>query len=211
MAGDEPPRVSSDEGRVRPAFLLWRRRLGCVRLAACVILATMLAVACSGRFDWRDIRSVEGGFVVALPDKPQTVAREFAFGAGRVSMTMTSTGVGPTLFAVGVVVLPPEAVTPEAVDSTVNWFRDALIRNVDGQLTEAKPLRAALGVASTRRVRAAQEVSATGRDRSGRATRLAARFYVVDDRLYQVVAIGAEAHIEPPALQTFFDSFRLLD
>lgn len=54
-------------------------------------------------------------------------------------------------------------------------------------------------------------MSATGRDRSGRATRLAARFYVVDDRLYQVVAIGAEERIAPPALETFFDSFRLLD
>jgi len=39
---------------------------------------------------------------------------------------------------------------------------------------------------------------------------LAARFYVADDRLYQVVAFGAEDEIPPQALETFFDSFRLV-
>jgi hypothetical protein len=40
--------------------------------------------------------------------------------------------------------------------------------------------------------------------------RLAARFHVVDDRLYQLVAIGAEGELTPDALETFFTSFRLI-
>jgi hypothetical protein len=34
---------------------------------------------------------------------------------------------------------------------------------------------------------------------------------VVDDRLYQVVALSAEGEIPAEALDTFFDSFRLTE
>jgi hypothetical protein len=44
---------------------------------------------------------------------------------------------------------------------------------------------------------------------SGRPAQLAVRLYVVDDRLFQLVALGAEGEIPPQALETFFDSFRL--
>jgi hypothetical protein len=32
---------------------------------------------------------------------------------------------------------------------------------------------------------------------------------VADDRLYQLIVIGAEGEVPPQALETFFDSFRL--
>ncbi len=39
---------------------------------------------------------------------------------------------------------------------------------------------------------------------------LAARFFIVDDRLYEVIALGGEGgDSEPNALDTFFTSFRL--
>jgi hypothetical protein len=38
---------------------------------------------------------------------------------------------------------------------------------------------------------------------------LAALFFIVDDRLFQLIALGGEGSIEPQALDTFFTSFRL--
>ena len=172
-----------------------------------------LIAACSPRLNWREVRQPAAGFVVALPDKPQTVVRELAFehpaGLVRAEMTMLSTGVGASLFAVGSVSLPPFALeTPAALSATLDWFSDGLLRNV--QAAQASPGEtgppAGLG---TQTLRASRAFSADGRAGSGRPARLAVRLYVVDDRLFQLVALGAEGEISPHALETFFDSFRL--
>jgi hypothetical protein len=71
-----------------------------------------------------------------------------------------------------------------------------------------------------RRVHAGVEVRAAGAipasapakaGAPGRAAHLAARIYVADDRLYQLVVLGAEGEVPPDAIETFFASFRLLD
>lgn len=172
--------------------------------------AAALLAACSPKFDWREIRSAEGGFVVHLPDKPQTVARDIDFDGGRIAMTMTSTGVGPTIFAVGVARLPAQATAdPAAVERTVAFFRDALVRNIGGSITSQRP--APLAATGGRTLRAAEAVAARGKiGADGRAAQLAARFFVADDRVYQVVALGAEGELGDDVLETFFSSFRLL-
>jgi hypothetical protein len=180
--------------------------------ALCLPLLLHLA-ACSPRFDWREIRQPDAGFVAALPGRPQTVTREIAFahpaGAVRAEMTMVSTGVDASLFAVGAVRLPPSAIgTPAALAVTLDWFRDGLLRNV--RATTAVPGDAAPPAGLGRHtLRAAHAFTASGTAGSGRPARLAVRLYVVDDRLFQLVALGAEGEIPPQALETFFDSFRL--
>jgi hypothetical protein len=186
-----------------------------MRLPRLVVVATLaaLAAACSPRFDWRESRPPAAGYVVALPDRPRTAVREIAFehpgGAVRTEMTMLSTGIGASLFAVGSARLPPFALdSAAAVDATLDWFSDGLLRNV--QATQSAP--AAIGPPAglgTRKLRAARAFSAAGSAGSGRPARLAVRLYVVDDQLFQLVALGAEGEIPPQALETFFDSFRL--
>jgi hypothetical protein len=176
--------------------------------------ALALAAACSPQFNWREVRAPADGYAVALPDKPQTVARELDFDAGagrtKVTMRMTSTGVGPTMFAVGVARLPAAATAPAQMEATLAWFRDGLVRNLGGKVTAVTPATLGATAAGGQALRAAQAVSADGRiGADGRPAQLAARFYVVDDRLYQVVAIGAQGQIPAAALETFFDSFRL--
>lgn len=191
-------------------------------LAIAAIAAAALA-ACSPRFDWREIRRSEDRFAVALPDRPQTVVREVEFQPGdaaprRVEMAMTSTGVGSTLFAVGAVRLPRELLAdgPPA-DRAVAWLKASLLRNVNGTETTETALpperlpRSA--VAATRsgielRTRGTVPAKAGG---SGRPAELAARIYVADDRLYQLVVVGAEGELSPDTIDTFFSSFRLIE
>lgn len=190
--------------RGRPAFFVPR--------AALLALLALLA-ACSPRFNWREFRPPQADCVIALPDKPQTVAREIAFslpsGPVRAEMTMLSTGVGASLFALGSVRLPASALQERAaLEATLAWFRDGLLRNVEAAASAPQPIGPPAGLGQ-RRLRAAQAFAADGRVGGGRPARLAVRLYVVDDRLYQLVALGAEGEIPPQALETFFDSFRL--
>lgn len=201
--------MSATGSRAAPGFFFSavgaRRRL----LAAGTGALALAALGCTPRFNWREVRPAEARCVIALPDKPQSAERELDLAGDKVTMRMTSTGVGPTLFALGVAQLPAAALAPDRLEATLAWFRDGLLRNVQGTLTGTRPLT--LAAPAGRTLRTAQAVSAKGRIGDGRKAALAARFYVVDDRLYQVVALGAEGEIPADALDTFFDSFRLTE
>lgn len=190
-----------------------RQGFGTTWLGAVVV--ALLATACSPRFDWREQRGPPGTFMVALPGKPQTVSREFVVPANgatvRIEMSMLSAGVDASLFAVGTAALPAALVAPSALPQTLAWFRDGLARNVG----TAVPVLATEAVAPAglgdRRLLAAESFIADGTaGPRAKPAQLAARLYVVDDRLYQIVAIGAEGEVPPQALETFFDSFRLM-
>lgn len=174
------------------------------------VACTLALVACSPRFDWREIKSTEGGFSILMPGKPQSATREIAFDGGAIRMTVLSTGVGPTLFAAGVARLPPEAVAPAQLDATLTRFRAALVHNIAGRETAVQPVALPAAAAAGHVVRGGQSVEARGRvGKDRRSGQLAARFHVVDDRLYQVVAIGADGELTADVLDTFFSSFRL--
>ncbi len=165
-----------------------------------------LAAGCSERFDWREHRSPDG-YAVSLPGRAQTAVREFDFEGHRLAVSMTSTGIGPALFAVGVARLPAAmAADPGQRERTVAYFRDGLVRNIQGTVSAAGAARLVLppGAGS---VLFSQEVQAIGTS-GGHPAVLAARFFIIDDRLYEVIALGGDGGIPPQALDTFFTSFR---
>jgi hypothetical protein len=169
--------------------------------------AITLAPGCSERFDWREVRS-DDGFVALLPGRPQQVTRDIDIAGQRAPMTMWSTGTGPTMFAVGTMRLPPAAFADAAArQATLAYFRDALVRNIGGTQATARVLPP---IASAGKPVAESSFEAIGRPGpDGRKSRLAARVLIVDDRLFQLVSLGAEGEIPPETLDTFFTSFRL--
>ena len=185
-----------------------------------LILGLWIAVAaCSPALDWRESRQAELGFTVALPGKPLVATREVAVEGAPVPMTMVSAGRDGTLFAVGVAHLAPAALADAAsVQQTTARFAEALRRNVHGAADvpiNAAPAVPTLakGFAAGRAVRSDVAFSARGDAASAgksRAVHLYARLVVADDRLYQVAALGSAEQLTPQALETFFQSFRLL-
>jgi len=178
-------------------------------LAAALLLALVLSLtACSPRLEWRELRSPDG-YVVLLPGRAQVVTRELAFEGHTLPMAMTSTGVGASMFAVGVATLPPALADDAAArERLIAYFRDALLKNIDATAPVADKASLSRPLAAPQQLRAAQGMRAQGRaGRDGAAARLAARWFIVDDRLYQLIAIGGEGAIDTVALDTFFDSF----
>lgn len=197
------PRPLAPADRARPL----RRRF----LTACLAWAIVAGgAACNPTFNWREYRSPDG-FAVMLPGRPQTVSREVILPDGPLQMSMTSTGIGATLFAVGAASLPPGlSAEPSARQRTIEHLRDALVRNVNGNITQSSAAALSVPASDSRRVLAAEAIEAAGRDPGGRAVQLAARLFIVDDRVFQVVALGASGEISPDTLDTFFTSFRLI-
>ncbi len=178
-------------------------------LAVAGLWCALLLAGCSERLEWREWRSPDG-YSVLLPGRAQTVARDVEFEGNRLPVTMTSTGVGASMFAVGVVHLPAAVhADAGARERAITHFRDALVRNIGGTVTTTGPAALALPPGSSRAVQATQAVEARGRTADGRPAALAARFFIVDDRLFEVIALGGDGSIDPLALETFFTSFRL--
>ena len=124
-------------------------------------------------------------------------------------MSMTSAGIGAALFAVGAAQLPRALTNDSAAPQrTVAYLRDALVRNINGEIKATSAAAITLPPGDSRRVYVSEAIRATGRDSSGRPVQLNARLFVVDDRVFQVVALGADGEISADALDTFFTSFR---
>ena len=181
-------------------------------------LALAALFGCSPKLDWREVRSAADAYAVSLPGKPQVVTRDvelpLAGGAQKVSMTMTSAGVGPTMFAVGVAHLPAgTSRDTAAVTASMAYVRDGLLRNI-GVRSAEKETPSALVAPPPATVRGATAFEARGQlarqGETAQPARLAARIYVVDDRLYQIVAMGRVADLPDHELETFFTSFHLL-
>lgn len=190
-----------------------------LRLAAGLALVAplVLLAACSPKFDWREVRSTADAYAVALPGKPQIITRDIdlpaAEGARKVSMTMTSAGVGGTMFAVGAVQLPPAMARDDAaVRGAMAFVREGLLRNIGATQAASESTPAALA-SRTVTQRGATAFDARGQlGRPGEKpspARLAARIYVVDDRLYQVVAMGSTEELPDAEIENFFTSFHL--
>ena len=195
--------------RVPPGLFFCAPRRRWLMLASLAPLASL--AGCAPTLNFRDVRISEARCAIALPGKPQTVTREIAFAGQSLPMTMTSTGIGATLFALGHARLPAAALTADALAQTVAFFRDGLLRNFRAAATAAPAAPPPLATPAGRVLRTSQALAAQGQAPDGRPTALAARFYVVDDWLLQVVALAVRGEVSAEALDTFFDSFRLTD
>ena len=146
-----------------------------------------------------------------LPGRPQTVSREVKLPDGVVQMSMTSTGIGATLFAVGTAQLPPGiSAEPVSRERTIAHMREALVRNVDASQVKRSTATLAVPPGDTRKVLAAEAADAAGKVSGGRTVQLATRLFIVDDRLFELIAMGTKDELSPDVLDTFFSSFRLI-
>jgi hypothetical protein len=162
-------------------------------LACC---AGLLLCACSPKYDWREIRGEGAPYSIMLPAKPASYSRPVNIGGNKVTMTMTATEVDGITFAVGTAELPDAATAASAVTA----MKEALVKNIHG--TVQREARASSGA------NADISIDASGKDPSGQARVLHARFLARDKRVYQVIVTGKEGAVPQEAVDTFLASFK---
>ncbi len=166
-----------------------------LRTAACVTAATLL-LACSPKYDWREVRGAGAPFMIMLPAKPSSHARPIDLAGTRVTMTMTAAEVDDVTFAVGTAELPDAAQAQTALAA----MKVALVRNIGGTVRYDKPVAPAM-----------TEIEAGGAPSGQRGEQpwlLLARFMVKDKRVYQIVVVGREKDVSREAADTFLTSFK---
>ena len=168
-----------------------------IRQLFCLGLVTL--AACSPSLDWREYRADDGGFVVLLPQKPGRAERRIPTPAGEVTMHMMSARIGEHVLAAG---FADFGRVPDA--KLVDAMRDALLRNVAGQLSSEKT-RGDAGSLD-------REIVALGRAGQGkdeRAVELRARLLVNGTRYVQLVSIGSQGSgVSEADVEMFLASYK---
>jgi len=175
-----------------------------------LLLAGLLVMlnGCSPPFNWRESRPDSQGFVVLMPARTAQMSREIDLDGLRVTMVMTGARVDSSLFTVGRVELPREAMGER--DRALGAMHAGMLRNLAASTTAERVIELPVVDASGRILARtpALRLEAQGQVGSERV-RMVAIFVARGERLWQAVAIEPVPGGEPSA--TMIDSFRLLE
>lgn len=166
-------------------------------LKPALLASALFLLACSPKYDWREVRGAGAPFMVMLPAKPASHARPINLGGTQVTMTMTAAEVDGVSFAVGTAEMPDASQAQKALAA----MKTALVKNIGGTIKQEKSSPA--GTAPT-----VIEVEASGASGNGQSRLLLARFVAKEQRIYQVVVVGPEQAVSREAADTFFTSFK---
>ena len=168
-------------------------------LGLLALFAVVLA-ACS-RGEWQTLEVSEGGFSVLMRPQPTFLKMPVDTPAGRTMAHLYSSDRPDAYFAVGYTDYPVAAVVGVAPDELFAGIRDTWIRRINGRLLMSGPVR-------LNRQYPGLEFTSEGRVKDA-DTFLHARVYLVDQRLYQVVAMGRKGEISQGVINRFLESFKL--
>ncbi|HEU4621528.1 MAG TPA: hypothetical protein VFS42_04825 [Burkholderiaceae bacterium] len=168
-----------------------------------------LVLACSPTFNWREIRTDQ--WAAMFPAKPASGTRTLPLLGASVALTLYSTDVEGTVFAVGAAELPPAlADSAEQRARVAQAFERALLANVAGKVVREGPAATSPWTqAGLPPPEIAREIEAEG-VRNGAKRRVTARFYVEKKRVIEVI-VASDPNVEQrEQVETFLAGFRPL-
>lgn len=170
--------------------------------SALLLFIMVLAAGC-GRPSWQELAIRDGGFSILMRPNPHYEKRALETAAGRIVAQMYSTETQDSVFGVGFSDYPEEMVRTMAPRRLFMAVRDTWVRRIDGKL-QGDGIDIRLDGKHP-----GMEVVAWGTV-SGREAYLKARFYLVGNRLFQVVVFGRRDSMPLAEVNRFLASFKLI-
>lgn len=182
--------------------------------------------ACGDASEWRELEVSEGGFAVLMRAAPHYVKQDIDTPAGKMTAHLYSSDRPNSYYAVGYVDYPIALVAGSQPEQLFANVRDTWVRRIQGKLvaTDDSPKLGGkypgveFSAEGTRtrdnrpdKLAAGKPVATTPQERSPdkpATTYLQARLYLVDQRLYQVIAMGRKGEVPQGEMNRFLKSFR---
>jgi hypothetical protein len=174
------------------------------RLLVALACAVALVGACSrAETEWQPLVVHEGGFSILMRGQAQYQRQVLDTPAGRMDAHLYSSDRPDAFFAVGYSDYPLALVHGGSPEALFTGVRDTWVRRLEGRLTSADNRITAGPYAG-------YAFSARGKAQGADAL-LDARLYLVDQRLYQIVAISRGQAIAQGTVNRYLDSFKLIE
>ena len=168
------------------------------RLPFTVCLA--LALFACGQPDWREMTIPDGDFTVLMRGQPHYARHELDTPSGKMQAHLYSSDRPDSYFAVGYSDYPLTFALATRSDEILAGVRDTWLRRINGRLVTsgADKLGKYPGLQFTARGTV-----------KGQDAILEGRLYLVDQRLYQLIAISRPGETPQGVVNRFFNSFKL--
>jgi len=170
------------------------------RIALCVVCLALLS-AC-GRSEWQEMTISEGGFSVLMRGQARYVRQPVDTPGGKTSAHLYSSDRPDAFFAVGYSDYPLAFVLASKPEELLTGVRDTWIRRIDGKLLISSPVKLQGQYSG---------IEFTGEGTvKGEPAFLQARVFLVDQRLYQVIAMARKGQIAQGVLNRYLNSFKIV-
>ncbi|HEX2828840.1 MAG TPA: hypothetical protein VHP37_20990 [Burkholderiales bacterium] len=167
-----------------------------------VIALSLLSLSC-GQSEWRPMEVSEGGFRVLMRGQPNVTRQQFDTPAGKMTAFLYSSDRPLSYYAVGYTDYPLALVVGKDPYEVFEGVRNTWVRRIggrrvgsDGKLTLSGKYQGL-------------EFTAEG-DSKGTEAVMQARLFLVDQRLYQVIAMGRKNAVPQGEINRFLNSFALV-
>jgi hypothetical protein len=161
----------------------------------------LLAAGCSDP-SWREVASPDGGFRIRMRGDPHVEQRKVETPAGTITGHWYSLDEKDSVFGVGFADYPRQVLQRTPPRKMFAGVRESWLKRIEGQLegnaTDIKLDGKWIGV----------EFSARGK-LEGRDAWMRGRFYLVDNRLYQLIVFGNKETIPVSDINQFMASFKV--
>ena len=169
--------------------------------------ATALLLACAlggcGRSEWQELPVSDGGFSVLMRSEPRYARQQVDTPAGKMYAHLYSSDRRDSYFAIGYSDYPLALVAGTAPEQLFAGVRDTWLKRIEGKrIARDTPL-----VLDGRYP--GVEFAAEGVVK-GVPAFVQARLYLVDQRLYQLIAMGPKEGVSQGTINRFMKSFHLI-
>ncbi|MCD8487196.1 MAG: hypothetical protein LRZ84_10815 [Desertifilum sp.] len=149
--------------------------------------------------NWNTFSSPNGGFSILMPGTPQPVVQQTVnLPEGQVTSSLFGSRTEDSAYIVGYSDLPGAAIASAADRQLLfDSFLEGFARSINGQVVGQNPIQLNRYEGREFEVQMNEGITAIG------------RVYLVEQRLYQMVAVIQREQNSPQRIQGFFDSFRL--
>ena len=171
------------------------------KLASLALCLTVLA-GCTPASEWRELAVSDGGFAVLMRGPPLYTPQRLDTPAGKMSAHLYRSDRPDAYFAVGYTDYPIALAVGSDPAMALAGSRDTWVKRINGKLVSSSPLKLA-------GKHPGMQFTAEGRYQD-RPAIVEGRLYLVDQRLYQVIALTRKGEIPQGVVNRYLESFRLI-
>jgi hypothetical protein len=169
-----------------------RRTLASLLFTGCAVLA------CSPTFDWREVRTPQGGLVAMLPCKPDQGARAVPMADRQVNLEALSCSTGGANFAV----LTADIQDAARAGEVLAQWKAATLANLHSPAAQ----ETAFQPPGARRLPQSLQVVASGRRADGSKVESHAAYFTRDTHVFQAVIYTDQ--LKPEVAEPFFSGLK---
>ncbi len=167
-----------------------------------MVLALALAGCGGGSSEWQTLRVPEGGFAILMRGQPVYFPQQLDTPVGKLSAYLYSSDRPDAYFAVGYTDYPLALAVGAEPDKVFAGARETWLKRIGGATAITTPLKLDGKYPGV-------QFTATGKYQERDAV-LEGRLYLVDQRLYQIVALSRPGEIQQAVVNRYFESFKLI-